>query len=264
MSDLTNRARGAIPPAVGNTNRALDTVNTDPEFSMTLEKINNILMNYLINVINPTIVENNNQRSIPVIYGTPERWTTIRKDGVMRDAVNDKLLTPVIMMRRSSVKRGQLINPNNKYMYSTLHTEWNRRNSYDRFAVQNNVRPSQKLTKVMIPDYVDLMYDIVMWTEYQEQMDKLIELFNVENYEYWGERNNFKFRISIDEFAGKNELPPTADRVIRTEFQMKVGAYLIPERVAKNFKPATPNVETYTYKKIIIKETVVNPSENLP
>jgi hypothetical protein len=263
MSDLSNKSRGMIPPPVGNTNRAHDTVNTEAELSMTLEKINGILLNYLTNVINPTVVENNNQRSVPVIYGTPERWTTIRKDGVMRDAVNDKLLTPLIMMRRSTIKQGSLINPNNKYMYSTLHTEWNRRNSYDRFAVQNNIHPSKKITHVMIPDYVDLTYDIVMWTEYQEQMDKLIEMFNVENYEYWGERNNFKFRISIQEFTGKTELPAAGDRAVRTEFQMKVGAYLIPERVAKNFKPATPNTETYTVKKVIIEEKIVNPTENL-
>lgn len=258
MTD-TRRGTGQIPGPIGSTNRGDDNVAQKPATSVTLEMINGIIMGYVMNTIMPTVDDNGTARPLPVMYGTPERWATVRKTGAFRDGTNDKLLTPLMMLRRTSVKQGKLVNPNNKYLHTSITQEWNPRNAYDRFAVQNNIRPSQRVRNVMIPDYMDLTYEVVMWTEYQSQMDTLIEQLNVENYEFWGNRNQFKFRVSIDEFNGDSELPATEDRIIRTQFTMTVSAYLLPERVVQNFKLTSPNQETYTKKKIVaFTETVSN------
>jgi hypothetical protein len=264
MSDIKSSV-GQIPGPIGSTNRGNDTrIDSDspPPTHIDLERINDILMNYVTNRIMPVVDDNGEARTVPVLYGTPERWATVRKFGVLRDGQNDKLLTPMIMLRRTTVKLGQLVNPNNKYLYRSINSEWNARNTYDKFAVQNGIRPSQQVRHIMIPDYVDLSYEVVMWSEYQAQMDKLIEQINVENQEYWGERNDFKFRVSIEQFDGQNELPATADRVVRTQFTMRVSGYLLPERVVKNFKLANPNQETFTAKKVVAFTEVVSDLKN--
>ena len=247
---------------IGSNNRGNDvkvTPDSASPISVTLESINEILLEYFTNRIKPQITENDATRIVPIIYGTPERWATIRKDGYLRNPDTTKLYAPLIVLRRVSVGPGNIVNPNNKYIYRTFDTGWNSRQSYDRFMVQNSIMPSKKLRTVIVPDYVDLSYEGFLWTEYQEQMDELIQQINVENEDYWGERNDFKFRIKIDEFNSEDTtLPTDQDRLVRTEFNMKVAAYLIPEKMVKKFQLASTNDNIFTPKKIIITEQVVS------
>jgi len=261
MSDLKTTSLSNIPDKEGSTNRGYDTAVSEkdtPQLLVTLEKINQIIMSYLTDIINPTIEDNGVVRKVPVLYGTEERWKTVRADGFLRDPNNGKLMTPLMMIRRTEVRKSVLSNPTNKYLHTTVATGWNRRNAYDRFAILNGIRPSQQIRQIMIPDYMDLHYEGMMWTEYQTQMDKMIEQINVENDDFWGDRNNFKFRVSIEAFESQNELPADQDRVIRTEFTMKVSAYLIPERVVKNMKIAPTSQDTFTKKKLVVFTEVVN------
>jgi hypothetical protein len=262
MSDFRSKV-SQVPGPIGSTNRGNDTAALGPSVHVNLEMINGIILGYMSDTITPTIDDNGNTLSVPVLYGTPERWATVRKHGVLRDGTNDKLLTPTIMLRRTSVKEGQLVNPNNKYMYTTITNDWNQRNAYDRFAVQNGIRPSKNVRNIMIPDYMNLTYEVMMWTEYQAQMDALIEQINVENHEFWGNRNQYKFRVSIEEYTGDSELPATEDRVIRTQFTMIVAAYLLPERVVQNFKLSSTNQDTFTKKKVVFKSEVINDIEKI-
>jgi hypothetical protein len=127
---------------------------------------------------------------------------------------------------------------------------------YDRFAVVNGIKPSKQIRQVMIPDYIQLSYDVLIWTEYQEQMNQLIEQINVEADEYWGKRNQYKFRVFIKEYSDNSDLPSDEARFIRTSFRMLVDAYLVPEKVMLRYKPVSTNVETFTKKKVIaITET---------
>ena len=206
---------------------------------------------YIDDVIMPTVVDNDRVVPVEVIYASPERWKSIRKDGYLRDPKNDKLQTPLIALRRTAITRNALTNPSNKYVYQTQQASWNNRNVYDRFAVQNGIKPSQQYNNVIIPDYVDLTYEVLLWTEYQEQMNSLLEQINVENDEWWGLRNQYKFRVRIDDYNNQNELPAENQRYVRTTFNMKVSAYLIPERMVKNFAPASTNWKRYSVKKIV-------------
>jgi len=62
-----------------------------------------------------------------------------------------------------------------------------------------------------------------------EQMNQVVENISFESDEFWGERNNYKFRTMISSFETLTELPNNSDRVVRTQFDMKVHAYLLPE-----------------------------------
>jgi hypothetical protein len=261
MSDFKPKSIARVPDSVGSTNRGHDnqiTAQDAPELLITLEKINDILLGYLKNQIIPTIDANGVLTPVPVLYGTEERWVAIRKEGGLRDPNTTKLQTPLMVLRRSNVKPGPLNNPNNKYLHTSLCAGWNARNAYDKFAVLNGIKPSQQIRQIMIPDYMDLTYEGLIWTEFQSQMDKVIEQLNVENFEFWGERNNFKFRVSIDSFDSNSDLPAVGDRVIRTAFQMKVAAYLIPERLIRNMKLASTTQKAYTAKKVVVFTEVVD------
>ena len=58
---------------------------------------------YFDNVIKPTVVSNGQRIDIPLIYGNPERWKSVQKDGYYRDK-EGKIQTPLIMFKRDSVE----------------------------------------------------------------------------------------------------------------------------------------------------------------
>jgi hypothetical protein len=237
------------------TNPGMDTkleAGDQAPLQVTLMSIDETIVNYLSDTIKPTVIDNETVRMVPVLYGTPERWSTFRKDGIIREPGSDKAQTPVVMLRRTSVERAPLTNPSNKYLETSWETGWNKRNAYDKFAVLNNIRPSRQFHAVIIPDYVTVTYDVVLWTEYEEQMSDLIGQIQVEGDEYWGTRNGYKFRVRIDGFDSQTELEASQDRVVRSVFQMKVSAYLVPERMIKNFRLSPTTRKAYTAKKMVV------------
>ena len=258
MTDRIDRpvAYGANAQTMDDTqNRGLDIKRENGEQSpiaITLMTIDEIIVNYLSDTIKPTINDNNTVRPVPVLYGTPERWATFRKDGKIRDPGNDKATTPVILIQRRSIDRGRLMNPSNKYIQTAWETGWNKKNAYDKFSVVNGITPSREFHAVIVPDYVDIHYDVIVWTEYEEQMSDVIGQLQVENDEFWGVRNGYKFRVKIDKFDSQSQLESTQDRIIRTQFSMKVGAYLIPDRMVKDFKITPATSKLFTAKKVIV------------
>lgn len=242
-------------------NRGLDNKldeNDQSPIQITLMSIDETIVNYLNETIKPTVVDNGTVRMVPVLYGTPERWSTFRKDGIIREPGSDKAQTPSIMIRRRSIERDKLTNPVNKYLETAYETGWNRRNVYDKFAVLNGIRPSRQFHAVVIPDYVTISYDVVIWTEYESQMSDVIGQIQVEGDEYWGTRNGFKFRVRIDNFDSQTEIEATQDRVVRTTFTMTVSAYLVPERMVKNFRLSPTTRKAYTAKKLVVMAEVDN------
>jgi hypothetical protein len=81
-----------------------------------------------------------------------------------------------------------------------------------------------------MPDYVDISYEVMVWTNYTEHMNTVVEAFKWAGDEYWGDKNKFKFKVIIDSFEPTQELTDTNERLIRTNFTMLVKAYLLPER----------------------------------
>jgi len=256
MSEVTNPLQfSADSQTISDiANRGLDTRREDRDqspISVTLMGIDETIVEYLSGVIKPIVTDNGASRLVPVLYGTPERWATFRKDGVIRHE-SDKIQTPLLMIRRSGMTRGKLSNPVNKFVQMSWEPGWNRRNVYDKFSVLNNIRPSRQLHAIIIPDYIDITYDIILWTEYEEQMSELVGQIQVENDDYWGHRNGFKFRVKIDSFDNQSDIEAAGDRVIRTTFQMVVGAYLIPDKMIKNFHISPTTKKSYTAKKLVI------------
>lgn len=219
--------------------------------SITLMQIDSAILSHLNNTIKPTIEDDGKQIIVPIRYANAERWKQVRKDGIFRDA-SGRVQTPIILFRRTNVRRGALTNPVNKFLDRTYETGWNRHNSYDKFAVLNRITPSKELVSVTIPDYVDLTYDFLLWTDYLEQMNLLVETLNFEMDSYWGDRGSFKFRVRVDDYAIDTDVPAEGDRYVKATFQMKVNAYLLPETMYTVDKgPQATDRLRYTNKKVV-------------
>ncbi len=209
--------------------RVDDTQNDGTSIKVTLYTIDSAILKYMNERIKPIITQNGNQVKVPVIYGDPERWKSAQKDGVMRDSIG-KIQLPIIMIRRNSMKKTTINSPVNKYYDRSFYSGWNRRTPYDQFNVINGITPSREYyNTTATPDYYEMTYRCLVWTEYMEQMNQVVENISFESDEFWGERNNYKFRTMISSFETLTELPTNSDRVVRTQFDMKVHAYLLPE-----------------------------------
>jgi hypothetical protein len=261
MADYSNQKFNKLP--VQNTgvdvpdvsqNRGLDTTSDgqDTPITVTLHNIDETLITYLNERIKPLVRQDGNQIKVPVIYGNPERWKSVQTDGILRD-IRGKIQLPLIMIRRTNMKKNVKINsPINKYLEREFETGWNRYNPYDRFAIANGIKPVKKRLTTITPDYFDLTYECMIWTEYMEQMNRVVEQISFEDDEFWGDRNRYKFRTRIDEYKIENVLPTNQDRLVRTAFNLNVSAYLLPERMLDKYgKLMQTSQQRYTVKKVI-------------
>jgi len=115
--------------------------------------------------------------------------------------------------------------------------------------------PVAQILNVTLPDHVTLTYEFMLWTEYVEQMNALIEKINWAAEEYWGDPKRFKFRVYINDYSNTTEVNSGKDRMVRTTFNMTVQAYLLAESF-ENKMPTT--TKTLTQRKIIVTNEVVN------
>jgi len=79
----------------------------------------------------------------------------------------------------------------------------------------------------------------VIFTEYVEQMNKIVESVNFASDAYWGDPERFKFRASIDDYTTTTELVQGGDRTVKTTFTIKIGGYIVSDAI--NTSIANPN-----------------------
>lgn len=226
-------------------NRALQrsVTNSDvKQFSVGLKDIDEAIVYYFNNVIKPIVTQNGRPLSVPVLYGSPERWVSVQKDGYYRDK-NGKIQVPLIMYKRDSIEKnrtmGNKLDANKPLNFGVFEKKYTRKNIYDRFSALQNRIPVKEYYGVIIPDYVDITYNCVLFTEYVEQMNKLVEAINFASDAYWGDREKFQFRAMIDTYTPTVEVVQGQDRVVKTTFTIKLLGYIIPDTI--NAAVARPN-----------------------
>ena len=57
---------------------------------------------HMIDVVVPTVEAMGEKIKVPVIYGNPERWKAIQKDGYLRDS-KGQIQIPLIMFKTNSI-----------------------------------------------------------------------------------------------------------------------------------------------------------------
>jgi hypothetical protein len=218
-------------------NRALNTTRkTDniKDFSIGLEDIDYAIKYYFETAVLPTVVQDGNRIAVPIIYGSPERWKSIQADGYYRDT-NGKLVVPLIMYKRTNIEKrrnlGNKIDGNLAALFQTFESRYNQRNQYDKFSLLNNRVPSKQIYVSVVPDYITVTYECVIFTNYVEQNNSIIESIEFAADSYWGDKSRYQFRTSIDSFATTNIISSGEDRVVTTNVALKVDGYLIPDTI---------------------------------
>ena len=146
-------------------------------------------------------------------------------------------MMPVITFKRNGVEKVRNIAnkldanyPNNVQLFEK---QYSAKNEYDNFNILNNRIPKKESYAVVVPDYVNLTYDFIISTYYVEQMNKIVEAMNYASDSYWGNPERFKFRARIDSYATSVELETAGNRVVKTQFSLKLHGYLIPDTIQK-------------------------------
>ena len=214
-----------------NTSRKNDNIK---DFSIGLEDIDYAIKYYFETAILPTVIQDGNRIAVPIIYGSPERWKSIQADGYYRDT-NGKLVVPLIMYKRTNIEKnrnlGNKIDGNLASLFQTFETRYNQKNQYDKFSLLNNRVPSKQYYVSVVPDYVTISYECVIFTNFVEQNNSIIESIEFAADSYWGDKSRYQFRTSIDSFATTNVINSGEDRVATTNVTLKVNGYLLPNTI---------------------------------
>ncbi len=217
------------------------------DIKIGLYDIDDAIKYYFDEVIRPRVVDFEENISVPVMYGSPERWVSAQRGQYFRDQ-KGKMIVPLIMYRRTSVGKDTTLNfskidANNPKLFYTFEKKYSPQNRYDNFSALQGVVPTRERYSVVVPDYVTIQYEGVIWTDYIEQMNDLIEAINYSQGSYWGDPERFKFRTSIAEFSDASEVPTDNDRVVKTTFSMELHGYIIPDSLNKELAMANPNTQ---------------------
>jgi hypothetical protein len=233
--------------------------NYSDNYSITLKDIDTSILNHVKNTMKPTVKDANETFKIPVYYGNEERWKAVRKRGVLRDK-NGALILPLIMLKRTEVSRNDLSGQSfshdlkNKYVNVVRNSSWSKDNQYDRFSVQQGIQPAYENIVTSMPTYSDITYDFVLWTNFIEQMNPLIESFVDQSHTYWGDGERMKFLCNIDSVTDASEMTQDGERFIKSTFSVTTKAYLLPEylnsvvtnKISNMRKQMTPSRVTFT------------------
>ena len=226
------------------TNQRKDNVKN---ISIGLMDVDAAIMYYFNEVIKPTTTINGQEVKVPVYYANAERWNSIQKQGYVRD-VKGSLITPLIVFRRVSMEANETmpidkLDANDPKQFYTFEKKYSPQNRYDNFSALQGVVPIRERYSVVVPDYVTIQYEGVIWTDYIEQMNDLIEAINYSQGSYWGDPERFKFRTSIAEFSDATEVPTDGDRIVKTTFNMELHGYVIPDSLNKELAMSNPNTQ---------------------
>ena len=188
------------------------------------------------NVIKPTVKQNGVVQKVPFIYGSPERWKQVQRDGFYRD-LKGKIMMPLITFKRNNIEKVRSLankldanNPNNLQMFQKSYSP---QNTYDNFSILNNRIPVKQNYAVVMPDYVNITYDFIVSTYYVEQLNKIIEAINYASDSYWGNPERYQFKATINTFATPVTLVSGGERIVTATFSLKLYGYIVPDTIQK-------------------------------
>ena len=233
--------------------------DTVKDISIGLEDIDGAVMYYFNNVIKPTVIQDNNRMAVRTIYGNPERWKSIQADGFYRDG-NGHVTLPLIVFKRDSVEKDRSLanklDGNKVHNYQVVGSKYNKRNAYDKFDLINNRIPSEQYYITSVPDYVTVNYSCIIFTNFVEQNNKIVEAIEFASDAYWGDPKRFQFRAKIDSFSTTVVIENGADRIAKTTFNIIMNGYIIPDTVNKEL--ATTRSKFYTKSQVVFDMEVID------
>jgi len=224
--------------------------DTHKDFTVGLEDIDTAIMYYFNNVIKPFVYQNGQRLPVPIVYGSPERWKSVQKDGYYRDK-KGAIMMPIIVFKRDSVTKNRSltnkIDANYPNIYAAFQKSYNDKNFYSNFSVLNNRKPTKQFIANVVPDYVDVKYSVIIQTYYIEQLNKIVEAIGYASDSYWGDPERFKFKSKIDSFNTVNEITQGELRSVKSTFDINLFGYIVPDTIQKDLS----NIKKYNSKSVV-------------
>ena len=248
------------PNNSGNPNRAEQTSfkgDTVKPLSIGIQDIDESVMYYFQNVIKPFVIQNGERLAVPVIYGSPEKWKSFQKDGYYRD-LNGKIMAPLIMFKKNNIEKVRNLtnkldanSPNNIAVYGK---RYSKQNEYSKFNILNNVSPEKTYYATVVPDYLNITYDCVIFTYYNDQLNKIMEALEFASDSYWGDPERFKFKATISTLTPTTELSDSTERIVKCALTITLYGYIIPDIPQKDLvnirKFSNKNKLTFTLETV--------------
>lgn len=206
----------------------------------TLYDIDFAMKWFVENEIQPQVTHNNELINVPVIFANGEKWDSVRRLGYLRDE-KGMLQSPLVVLKRNTMtERDQLkkldtnrpvsIDGIGNQMY--YRSKYNKRNRYEDelFPIPiNNPQESKEIYAINIPEYVDIEYDLMLWTDFTTQMNEMIEQFMPYGGFAWGnEQNKYQTHMRAFNFETLNTVGE--DRLVRATTSLTVKGTLLAEQ----------------------------------
>ena len=104
ITPYLNQGKAPVPANKRRENQR--TVKNDEvkQLQVGLKDVDAAIIYYFNNIIRPSVIQNGTKVNVPIIFGSPEKWSSVQKDGFYRDK-NGKIQTPIIMIKRDSVTK---------------------------------------------------------------------------------------------------------------------------------------------------------------
>lgn len=251
-----------------DTNRANEIRRDDDnlkELSIGLNDLDYTIKYYFDNVVKPTVVQAGEILSVPVFYGSPEKWKTMQADGYFRDK-EGRILCPLIAYKRTGITKNRgltnKIDANYPTQYYTSEVKYSQENRYDQFSKLTNAKPIKTYINTIVPDYIDVSYQVMVWTDYMDGMNDIIESIIYSEGSFWGDESKFKFRTKIDSWQNNTDLLTDNDRVVRTTFDLTLYGYIVPDALIRKLSNKTSE-KTFSDRLLRVDMEVDNVTEQL-
>ena len=180
--------------------------------------------------VKPTITEDGKFIPVPVMYASPENWTSAQRDGFMKDS-KGKILTPLISFKRNSLdintEYSKLKVLTDEDTSRTFVKKYGKENRYDAFSQLVDQKPVEERYIIDTPDYVNIQYDVIIWCNYMEDLNKVVEQIIYFQGGAFGQR--YKFQIKGESYSFETTNGVGEERLVRSNVTLTTKAYLVPE-----------------------------------
>ena len=203
--------------------------------SVGIYDVDSAFKTFLEKDVKPTVEDDGRYFPVPVMYASPEKWASAQRDGFMKDD-NGMILTPVIVFKRDNLsintELSKLKVAQNEDAHQFFERKYTNVNKYDQFSVLTGENPKREFMSVERPDYVDLQYEVIVWCDYMEQVNKVVEQIVFFQGRSFGER--YKFVIKGDSYSFETIAEMGQDRITKATISLVAKAYIVPEFVGLN------------------------------
>lgn len=194
-----------------------------------------------------------NGKAVPVIYATAERWAKVQKEKGFRDE-KGALMLPLISIRRTVptarkeryAAQGDETNFTIVKRLSENPTDNNRQpaeqtiREHDELYVRTKDLPIYEVLQIPYPSFVNVDYDVVVWTSYLSHQNILDEnIFkNFKGGRQWMYVDDYFFFTTLDSTTDNSNLDDFSDkeRIIKYTFKLTVHAYFIDKKEIISFR----------------------------